>query len=83
MNNLDNAMMDFNATSLYPSSMWDEKSVYRSSETGFAFKPHMNDVFVETYYNQTFNQDGNESPFLKMNNFNPPNLIFHYRPTKS
>ena len=41
--------------------MWDEKSVYPKMETGFVFKPHMDDVSVEAFNNQTFNQDGNES----------------------
>ena len=36
--------MDFDATSLYPSAMWDGKSVYPKIESGFAFKPEMNDV---------------------------------------
>ena len=27
--------MDFDATCLYPSAMWDEKSVYPKKETGF------------------------------------------------
>ena len=40
-------MMDFDATSLYPSAMWDESSVYPEIETGFASKPHMNDVHVD------------------------------------
>ena len=30
--------MDFDATSLYPSAMWDDNSVYPKIETGFAFK---------------------------------------------
>ena len=49
--------MDYDATStsLYPSAMWDEKSVYAKIETGFAFKPDMNDVYVEAFNNQTFN----------------------------
>ena len=58
-------MMDFDVTSLYPSAVWDEKSVYPKIETGFAFKPHMNDVHVEAFNNQTFNQGGNESATLK------------------
>ena len=29
-------MMDFDATSPYPSAMWDEKSVYFKTESGFA-----------------------------------------------
>ena len=36
--------MDFDATSLYPTAMWDENSVYPKIETRFAFKPDMNDV---------------------------------------
>ena len=51
--NVNDVMMDFEATSLYPSAMWDEKSVYPKIETGFAFKPHMNNVYVEAFNNQT------------------------------
>ena len=40
--------MDFDATSLYPSAMWDQNSVCPKIETGFAFKPHMNDFYVES-----------------------------------
>ena len=58
--NLNDVMMDFDATSLYPSAMWDENSVYPKIETGFVFKPHMNIVYVEAFNNQTFNQDGDE-----------------------
>ena len=57
--------MDFDATSLYPSAMWYEKSVYPKIETAFAFKPHMNIVYVETFSNQTSNQDGNGSAIKK------------------
>ena len=53
--------MDFDATSLYPSAMWDKKSVYPKIKTGFAFKPHRNDVYTEAFNNKTFNQDCNES----------------------
>ena len=64
--NLNDVMMDFDATSLYPSAMWDENSVYPKIETGVAFKPHMNNVYVETFNNQTFNQDGDESAILRI-----------------
>ena len=64
--NLNNVMMDFDATSLCPSAMWDEKSVYPKIGTGFAFKPHMNNVYIEAFSNQTFNQNGNESAILKI-----------------
>ena len=56
--------MDFDATSLYPSAMWDENSVYPKIETGFAFKPHMNETYVEAFNNQSFNKDGDESAIL-------------------
>ena len=36
--------------------MWDEKSVYPKIETEFAFEPPMNDVHVEAFNNQTFNE---------------------------
>ena len=64
--NLNDVMMDFDANSLYPSAMWDENSVYPKIETGFAFKPHMNNVFVKAFNDQTFNEDGNESAILRI-----------------
>ena len=57
--------MDYDATSLYASAMWDEKCVYPKIETGFAFKPHMRDVFVEAFNNQTFNQDDDEPAIIR------------------
>ena len=43
--------MGFAATSLYPSAVWDEYSVYLKIETGYAFKPHMNNAFAEAFNN--------------------------------
>ena len=75
--------MVFDATSLYPSAMWDEKSVYPKVETGFGLKPHMNDVFVKSFNDQTFNQDGDESAaLLKIKYYNPPDLLFQHLPVK-
>ena len=59
--------MDYDATNLYPSAMWDENSVYPKVETGFTFMPKMNIVYVEAFNNQSFNQDGDESAILKKN----------------
>ena len=73
--------MHFDATSLYPSDIWDENSVYRKTETGFAFKPHLNNIYVEAFNNQTFHQDGNESAILRIKYYNPPNLMFQHLPT--
>ena len=80
--NHNDVMMDFDATSLYPSAMWDQNSVYPKIETGFAFKPHMNNVYVEAFNNQTFNQDGDESAILRIKYYNPRNLIFQHLPVK-
>ena len=38
----------------------------------------MNDVYVEAFYIQTFNQDGDESAILRIKNYNPPNLKFQH-----
>ena len=48
------------ATTLYPSAMWAEKSVYPKIESGF-LKPHMNVVYVAAFNDQTFNQDDKET----------------------
>ena len=80
--NLNVFMMDFNASSLYLSAMWDKNSVYPKIETGFAFNPHMNNVYLEAFNKQTFNQDGDESAILKTKFYNPPNLIFQHLPIK-
>ena len=74
--------IDFDATSLYPSAMWDENSVYPKIETGLAFKPHMNDVYVKAFNDQTFNEDGDESAILTMKYHSPPDLIFQHLPIK-
>ena len=34
--------------------MWDKYSVQLKKENGFAFKPHMNDVYVEAFNNKNF-----------------------------
>ena len=61
---------DFDATSLYPSDMWDKSKCILKIQTGFGFKPHMNDVFLEAFNIQTFNQDGKESATLQRKNYN-------------
>ena len=48
---LNNTQMDFNATSVYPSAMWDNDSVYPKIGTGFAFNPLMNEFYVEAFNN--------------------------------
>ena len=76
--NSNKTQMNFDATSLYQSAMWNENSVYPKIETGFAFKPHLNDVYVEVFNNQTFNQAGDESSILTIKFHNLPDLIFQH-----
>ena len=39
--------MDFDGTSLYANAMWDKSLLYPKKESGFAFKSHFIDVYVE------------------------------------
>ena len=63
---LNKTQLDFDATSLYHSAMWGQNSAYPKIESGFASKPDMNDVYVEAFNNQTFNQVGDETAILKL-----------------
>jgi len=72
-------LWDFDAVSLYPSAMWDEKSIYPKIETGYAFTKDMNDDLVNKFNNQTFTQG---SAILKVKYYNPRNLIVQHIPIK-
>ena len=72
-------LWDFDAVSLYPSAMWDEKSIYPRIDTGYAFTRDMNDELVEKFNNQTFTQG---SAIIKIKYYNPKNLIVQHLPIK-
>ena len=72
-------LWDFDATSLYPSAMWDEKSIYPRIETGYSFTRDMNKFLVYRFNNQTFTQG---SAILKIKYYNPKNLIVQHLPIK-
>ena len=72
-------LWDFDAVSLYPSAMWDEKSIYPRIETGYAYTKDVNDELLEKFHNQTFTQG---SAFSKIKYFNPKNLIVQHLPNK-
>ena len=76
---LDELLWDFDATSLYPSAMWDENSIYPRIETGYAFTKDMNTELVKKLNNQTFTQG---SAILKIKYYNPKNLIVQHIPIK-
>ena len=64
----------FDADGLYPSAMWDKKSLYPWIETAYAFTRDMNDELVEKFNTQTFNQG---SAILKFKYYNLKNLIIN------
>ena len=70
---------DFDAVSLYPSVMWDEKSIYPKIETGYAYTRDMNNELAEKFNNQTFTRG---SAFLKIKYYNPRDLIVQHLPIK-
>ena len=76
---LDELLWNFDAVSLYPSAMWDEKSTYARIETGYAFTRDMNKFLVHKFNNSNFNQG---SAILKINYYNPKNLIVQHLPVK-
>ena len=65
--------MDLDATSFYPSAMYDEEAVYPKIESGFLIE-------VEVFSNQTFYQDGNSGAFSKIKFFKSPDLKVQHLP---
>ena len=76
---LIHSLWDFDAVSLYPSAMWDEKSIYPRIETGYAFTRDMNDELIEKFNTSNFTQG---SAILKIKYYNPKNLIVQHLPIK-
>ena len=59
--------------------MWDDKSIFPTIETGYAFSEDMNDEFVEKFNNKIFTQG---SAILNIRYYNPKNLIVQHNPIK-
>ena len=76
--NRDDLSMAFDATSLYPSAMYDENSVYPKIETGYAFTAEMNDEIVNQFNTQTFVK----SAILKIKYYNPQDIVLQHIPVK-
>ena len=62
--------------------MYVENSVYPKRQIGYAFKPHVRDMFVNDFNNKTFNQDCIESAIFKIKCYNPSNLKFQHLAVK-
>ena len=76
---LNYLLWDFDAMSLYPSAMSDEKSIYPKIETGYAYTKDMNDELVEKFSNQRFTQGCEIS---KIKHSNPKYLIVQHLPVR-
>ena len=76
---LNDLLWDFDAVSLYPSAMIDEKSVYPRTETGYAFTPDMNNEIVRKFDEGNFTQG---TAISKKKYYNPKKLIFQHLPVK-
>ena len=76
---LNDLLWVFDAVSLYPSAMSDEKSVYPRIETGYVFRPKMNDQLNEKFINQTFTQG---SAIIKIKYYNPKHSIVQHLAVK-
>ena len=68
-------MWNFDAVSLYPSAMWDEKINYLWIVTGYAFMKDMNNDIVESFNIRNFTQG---SALLKIVHWNPENFIVQH-----
>ena len=72
---LKGLLWSYDGNSLYPSAMWDEKSIYPRIETGYAYTEDMNDELVEKSITGISNQG---SSILKIIFYNPKNLIVQH-----
>ena len=72
---LRDLLLDYDATSLYPSAMWDDISIYSTIETRVAFTVDMNYEIVENINGGKFNQ---VSAILEVRYYNPPEILFQH-----
>ena len=68
---LGDLLMDFDATSLYPSAMWDDNSIYPTGKSGFSFNVDMNFEIIEKFNSGNFNWG---CAILRVKYYNPPDL---------
>ena len=76
---LTDLLMDFDATSLYRSAMWYEKSIHARNETGYTYTKNKNDELVQKLNSGNFIQG---SDVWKLKYYIPENLIVQHVPDK-
>ena len=72
-------LWDFDAVSLYPSAMLDEKSNYPRIETAYVYTDDINDELVEKFNTANFTE---RSAIVKIKYYNPKNLIVQHLQVK-
>ena len=72
-------LRDFDAVSLYPSAMWDEKRIYTRIEIRYAFTREMNKELAKKINTVNFTQ---ASAFLNHIYCNPRDLVVQHLPVK-
>ena len=77
--NLYELLWDFDALSLYPSAMWDEKLNCPRIETGYAYTTDIKDELIEKFNDGKQNQG---SALLKIEYYLSQNLITQHLPNK-
>jgi hypothetical protein len=75
----DDFMMAFDATSLYPSAMWDAGSEFPDITSARPFKPSEEQEVLDLFNSQTFRP---RTGFFKIQYYNPPELFLQHVPVK-
>ena len=77
--NLNDLLWSYDTNSLNPSAMSDDMSIFPRIETGYAFRPDMNDEVVKKFNEVIFTQG---RPFLKIKYNNPKKFNRSTPPSK-
>ena len=72
-------LWDFDAVTLYPSAIWDEKSNHCRIETGYAYTEDMNEELVENFNTGNLTKG---RAILKIKFYNPKKSIVQHFPVK-
>jgi hypothetical protein len=72
-------MMAFDATSLYPSAMWDEESEFPDITSAKHFKNSEEKEILDLFNSQQFRP---KTGFFRVRYFNPPELFLQHLPVK-
>jgi hypothetical protein len=75
----DDFMMALDATSLYPSAMWDASSEFPDITSARPLKPSDEQEVLDLFNSQTFRP---RTGFFKIQYYNPPEVFLQHVPVK-